>query len=574
MAIDDIKTALGINRIIWVDDVFAKSVPELSDMVFSHPEGARGFAEFGELIDSLIAGRDVGNDVAQVIADLSPERRKELRTAVLAAEAAEPVFETPELPQSIVEEACIALGVANEDRVSFEDGAKLAVGHAGTDQEIGYVIDLNESGGADERGLEILAELAGNGSKATAFILTHAATEQTEAAAERRLREGLHAPDDGLTMPVTVIAKKRLEPGAVTEAFEVGFKRSGLRSALHRVLVAARATVIPAFDDAAKTLLQIAPESLERHVYIRGRAEGVSELHVVERGVSALISQQLRKFFGSDVVAIEALKSLRSLGNVALAGPGPEAKEALASLRRAEVWDDDATVNSANSPLANGDVFQLDGSEEETRNQSRRFVLLGQPCDLMVRANGTRGQNQAMLVTLKEDQGGNEREKLPKLPFLLDGKRLKLDFSDFAYVRLDVLDLACFRQDGRVRLDTGHAASPSLLPGLAAIYAGRTNYLDRLLAAPAPDKDVSLDEKLLLTMSESKFLKDVRLGQRKATRAADRGSQREALPERVAWNLRRVGRIRVPYSSALLEQMLLLMGRQAFDLDFEDTRDP
>lgn len=570
MAIEEIKAALGINRIIWVDDVFAKSAPELSDMVIAHPKGAEGFAELAELLDALLANRDVGGSVAQVIVDMKPERREELRAAVLAVEAKEPKFKSDELTHEVVEEACATLGVENGDRLSFDEAAKLTVDLAGADQGIGYVIDLNESGGADERGLEILIELARHGSRSIAFILTHAATEETEGAEERRLRDGLVGPDDGLAMPVTVIDKKRLERG-VAAAFEVGFKRAGLRSALHRVLVAARATVLPAFDSAATTLLQIAPEPLERHVYDRGRAEGVSELHVVERGVSALISEQLRKFFGSDEVAVEALKALRSLGDVKLAGPAPDAREALASLRRAEVWDDEATVNAAFSPLANGDVFQLDGSEEETRNQSRRFVLLGQPCDVMLRASGTRGQNEAMLVTLKEDHGGDQREKVPRLPFLLDGKRWKLDFSDIAYVQLDVLDLACFRDDGRVRLDAGHTASPSLLPGLAKVYPGRTGYFDGLLAAAAP---AAANEKLLLTMSTSIFLKDVRLGQRKAARVADPGTQREAFPERVAWNLRRVGRIRVPYSSALLEQLLLLMGRRAFDLDFEDIRDP
>jgi hypothetical protein len=203
-------------------------------------------------------------------------------------------------------------------------------------------------------------------------------------------------------------------------------------------------------------------------------------------------------------------------------------------------------VNSALSPLANGDVFQLDDSEDETRKQSRRFVLLGQPCDLMLRPNGTRGLSEAMLVTLKQDQGGGQREKVPLLPFLLDGMRWKLDFSDIAHVRLAVLDLACFRHDGRVRLDADHIASLNLLPGLAKIYGDRTRHLDELLAVAAPPAGAAaFDEKLLLTMSTSPFLKHVKLGQRKAARAADRGSRRNALPERVAWNLRRVGRIRV-----------------------------
>jgi hypothetical protein len=573
VAVDDIKTALAISRIIWVDDVFADSASELSDMVIAHPEGAEGFVELAGLLDPIRAGRDIGTDVAQIIADLTPERRDQLRAAVLAAETKEPEseFKSDELTQNLVEEACIALGVLEADRLSFEEAAKVTADLAGSDEEVGYVIDLNESSGPDERGLEILAELARRHSKGIAFILTHAATEESEAAEERRLREEI-VVSESLGTQVTVVAKERLARGAAA-AFEVGFRRAGFRSVLHRVLVAARATILPAFDDAAKTLLQIAPEALERHVYARGREEGVSELHVVERGVSAVISKQLRKFFGSDAVAIEALKALRSLGDPGFAQPTADAKEALASLRRAEIWDDEGTVNSAFSPLANGDVFQLDGGEEETWNQNRRFVLLGQPCDLMIRQDGSRAQNDAMLVTLKQDQGGNPREKVPRLPFLLDGERWKLDFSDIAHVRLDVLDLACFRRDGRVRLDTDHVASPSLLSALTKVYGARTQYLDGLLAAAAPVGVATFDEKLLLTMSTNRFLAHVKLGRRKAARAEDRGSRREALPERVAWNLRRVGRIRVPYSSALLEQFLLLMGRRAFDLDFEDMRD-
>ena len=303
-------------------------------------------------------------------------------------------------------------------------------------------------------------------------------------------------------------------------------------------------------------------------MFDRGAREGISELHVVERALTAGVSRRVREFFATDAEAIAAGRLLRRLRNVPLEAAGDEAAEPLGELRRAETWDDETVINSAFSPIANGDVFQCDRHEPEMAQASRRYILLGQPCDLTMRLDGTRNQQEAMLIPLKAAGGDPPREKTPKLPFKIDGQSWKLDLGALAHVRLVVLDLASVRADGRVRLDLGHEANADLLPGQHAAYPTMTASLDPILAQPAVAVGVPLVEALQLTTSVGDAMRQIRLGARKSALARV-GDPKGPLPERIGWNLRRVGRVRPPYSAALLDVALSVMGRQAYDLEFE-----
>jgi hypothetical protein len=68
--------------------------------------------------------------------------------------------------------------------------------------------------------------------------------------------------------------------------------------------------------------------------------------------------------------------------------------------RRDEVFDAGSRLNALRSPLACGDVFKKDGG-------NRYYILLGQPCDLVVRFNGSRAAREALLVKLASYQPAN-----------------------------------------------------------------------------------------------------------------------------------------------------------------------
>ncbi|WP_204313540.1 hypothetical protein, partial [Klebsiella michiganensis] len=68
----------------------------------------------------------------------------------------------------------------------------------------------------------------------------------------------------------------------------------GLRRGVHEVLTKAAPQVPRWFEDARGRLLRIPPERLDAHVVERGYEEGVSELHVLERTLTAHMAQKMR----------------------------------------------------------------------------------------------------------------------------------------------------------------------------------------------------------------------------------------------------------------------------------------
>jgi hypothetical protein len=169
------------------------------------------------------------------------------------------------------------------------------------------------------------------------------------------------------------------------------------------------------------------------------------------------------------------------------------------------------------------------------------------------------------------DEEDKNKLKEPVFPFRMRGKPFKLDIRNLAFVRIAILDLACFRADGCVRVEAEHTVPGNLLLGAKEIYAKRTKAADDALAGPLPQANGGqVDDRLLLTMSEGKPWNGMRLGKRIAEFKPQKNNPAAPLPERVTWFLRREGRIRAPYSSFLLERVLRTLGRRAFDSDFED----
>ena len=165
--------------------------------------------------------------------------------------------------------------------------------------------------------------------------------------------------------------------------------------------------------------------------------------------------------------------------------------------------------------------------------------------------------------------------KAPPLPFLLDGIQYACDFRTATSARLAVLDLASFRHDGRVRVDVGHEADAGLLPGQARVYKDRTAAADQVLTAGPPPKApkgaptiVSIPPALQLTFAVDNDFKSVFRGIWKAKSDASEDGKIPELPQRMTWQIRRCGRIRMPYASALLDDYVSVMSRQAFDLDY------
>ena len=593
MQVSEALEILGAKRVIWIDDRFNITPEQTATLLTNGLETAIACA-FPELHDTLegyeVDAAGTVQAIAQILTDLPAERTEEIRTTFFARERADRGFATNELSSEAVSSVCQLLGVNEADRWTFDKADQDLPGlcEAG-DAELGYVVDLNESGGSSTRGLDMLQALWTGNSKGTAFILTHETDISGEARIEQALREKLleTSPDlGGLGLPVCVIAKERLldkaeDADGMAAALRVGVKRAGLRRSMHEVLARARGKLHAAIDQAALNLLTVPPEQLESHVFERGYKEGVSELHVVERAITAHLGKEAREFFGSDDQVISSTQRLRSLRAIPLDAVAASPEPYLAAFREAEVWEEEELLNRALTPIACGDVFELDPDEQATKASKQKFILLGQPCDISLRpSESKRQQDIAFLVPLKvkpptteADQKGGKKEKddvkKPPLPFMLRGEQWLCDFRSTTVVRLSILDLASFRTDGRVRIDDGHTASPALLPAQQKVYGDRTTPVSDALADPSlrpADAKVSLGLQLTFASTDAfKHIFSPVFVDASTTKANGKTTTR---PKRATWRLRRCGRVRMPYAAALLDLYTSVMSRQAFDLDF------
>lgn len=578
----DVAQALeiaGVTRVIWIDDRFNETPEQVARMFTNNLEISRS-CEFPELSDALARveydPEGVTMEIAQILTDLPSARFQTLKAAFFEKEGAEDHFATKELSAETVETACQLLGVAAEDRWTFDEASnRLPELCAGGDAHLSYVVDLNETGGSPTRGLDILRSLWSSNSAGTAFILTHETDTSGEGQTEIDLR-GQLSDIEGLGLPICVIAKERLfdkaaDTAAMAEALRIGLKRAGLRRSLHEVLSGAQTTLKQAADEALKNLLSIPPEKLESHVFERGFKEGVSELHVVERAITAHLGKQTREFFGTDPNVHASTERLRAFRGIKLEISVTDPDPYLRRFREAEVWESSELLNKALTPLACGDVFELDPEEEATKSIDRKYVLLGQPCDISLRPEGKeRGLTAAILVPVKvRTDSTSTSEKVVDFPFALNNTKWVCDFRAASAVQLSVLDLASFRSDGRVRVDDGQVRPASLLVGQQKVYESRTEVSTKIIAGEKPlPADGLLDPHLTLTFSTIDEFKFIHMPVLLDGSRQKINKRWVIKPKRLTWRLRRCGRVRMPYAAALLESYTSIISRHAFDVDY------
>ncbi|WP_208509544.1 hypothetical protein [Variovorax paradoxus] len=582
MELKEVLEALGTDRVIWIDDKFNRTPEQLADQLIGSPELARraGNADINAALEryEFQEGSNGLDELRQVLVDMSPAERDALSQAFFDAETHAATMATPELSDQVVRETCALLGIAAEDRWTFKDAMQKVEDSCKDDLRVSYIIDLNESGGNDKQGLEVLKTLHQYKSKGTAFLLTHSATTGDEAAKESELlgdMKGAHvAATSDASFPLCVVSKQRLEAAkdrdGIAHALQIAMKRAGLRRSVHEVLQTVRGDVFSAFEAAAKKLLEIPPEQLDEFVVERGHHEGVSELHVVERAITAEVSQRVRHIFATSREVLASTARLRSLRAVRLGIEAPKAHPHLEEFRRMEVWESSELINSSYTPLACGDIFELDDYECGAAQGRKQFLLLGQPCDISVRAQQDRDQEFATFVPLVAKasvKGDDEAGKLRPLQFSLNGKQLFCDYRNAASVRLSILDLAALRDDGRVRFDLEQTENDALLAGMRKVISKRVKAAKTAL----DDGIVTADNFQLSFRSSSPFSVIARAAVKsKETKNID--ETRIKLPKRVTWSLKRTGRVRMPYAAALLRDYLSLQGRDAFDLDFTKDR--
>jgi hypothetical protein len=157
-------------------------------------------------------------------------------------------------------------------------------------------------------------------------------------------------------------------------------------------------------------------------------------------------------------------------------------------LRRQEMYAKGKLINGLYKPIENGDIFEVEGKGKG------KYILLSQPCDLVVRSSGpTKGSRTNKVAYLLEIVSFDKEllsEKLEKtrdrksLAFNYWQNRGMLDYFEQSeqlisvvnlfgaqVVNLDVLDLIMFNKEGVATIDTAAAIPEALHIGLTERFS-------------------------------------------------------------------------------------------------------
>jgi hypothetical protein len=207
-------------------------------------------------------------------------------------------------------------------------------------------------------------------------------------------------------------------------------------------------------------------------------------------------------------------------------------------------------------PLDLGDIFEI------TKNETTKlYILLAQPCDLMVRSNGKRsGINEGIFVRV--DKKSNEF-KLSELKYYNlyyftpeTEEEYFVDFRRPITINLNILDLCVFDELGRTRIVLDDEPPVGLIPSWNARYGRLREYFKKSVTKLQKylnvlDKDAH--DFLLPCASQERQFKPAFI----------------LAPLSIDYGFKRIGRLRQPAAGELLSLFANYNARAAFDHELD-----
>lgn len=403
-------------------------------------------------------------------------------------------------------------------------------------------------------------EKAGFGTRWFCGMLTHTVDKGDEVASWRRLEKS-EKLDLRFFMP---IAKATLDDAP---AFYGAVYRTLINTYCETMKTLASAAFGTALTAALERFSDLDPIDFEHMVVKSSEIEGVSELETLTRLYGIIQKDQVKAHILQHATVGEFSAAARTVKEIADIGRELSAtsQERLHKLRWEELYESDQLVNGYNDPLRNGDIFEIGEGDG-----LRLWVLIAQPCDLMVRSNGERVREDnfkvAVLAPLRKRPLGCEAAPKDGLSFSLDhfdhggAQSAVVQLADGTPANLHVLDLAVLNKDGRCQL----SAAP-----------------DPALSLPSKAWE-NRDGKLRTHFSRvTKQIEDARTAHQDAvatllaTAVIPRGSPKKAFAKYgsydgggFAYPIRRCGRIRDPLATSLLTAYSRFLARDAYEHDY------
>jgi hypothetical protein len=422
--------------------------------------------------------------------------------------------------------------------------------------------DLSRAGGSATGGMTLLKNALAKDSsgKLICGLLTHTASKVNQQEQWER-----YASENGVEKyQFVLVAKQWLNDDP--QGFVRMLKLVALSPDCIRMKDAAQAILDEVNKEAAKSIEKLSVFDFERIVFQASHSEGIWEADMLFRLHAIFQRPALRQKAHNHNELNETIGRLRK---VSLIPSDPEEtgtpEQTSWDLQQQEMYETDEYINSLHLPIEVGDIFEKTGSESK-----KAFILLGQPCDLMVRSKGERMPEISDVLLAEIVSQNPAQQELPPntdaIEYYGDNRQAQyyVKFRYTHFVDPCVLDLCVFHADGTSWMDLATACPSNMLPGWTRRFEVLRKRTAALLERYKTLAGNKAKDKVTEEMLQAAKLFPPMIGNSRVFKASVDFKEGGG---RVLFNCRRVKRLCRPQALALTLKYTSCFTRPAFDRD-------
>lgn len=565
-SVESILTALGVARVVYVDDANDESV-SVEDVIAAALglDATLLLTAFPELGDSIPDDQTVLTaKIREVWGRLDPAVQLERGQAVVVAARRHDGNETDDvadvsiLSQLIPEAKLVSLSP------SQWDAQKDQLLQDSKTQRTLFLFDrdFSNAGGDSEGGIKIIASLLARNDTESLIcgLLTHTVTPETQPQQWDALSKTHGIPRDRFV----VIPKLHLSKAPII--FAQTLKFAALSPDFTELKRKTKEIIAAAATAAADRVETVSIYDLDHIVFQVSADEGLWEPDMLFR-LHAMFHRLESRRLAHDGGALEAIAAkLRTVSGIPTRCDLLPTPDSAWALQREELYERDDHINRNHLPLELGDIFERVGADS-----AKKYILLAQPCDLMVRGDGKRHPELHRVPIAEVVPAENTPHYSEEMPYFdaSPSKKWFVKLKTVHFVRGCLLDLCVFNQDGVARLTVDGNAPAGMRPAWKARHDILARHWGRAIRKADMLAPVA-NESRAVTQVKQQIARD--LGDLLFDDDLFKGSLAEAGGVRtVTYNCKRVGRMSRARAIGLLMSYTSTLARPAYDRAFGDA---
>jgi hypothetical protein len=558
--IADLLNVLKIERVVHVDDQNIDGI-NLEDILAAATESNL------ETIQAALVPLDLnlpdeievwGRKLRDVWEIFSEAEKQAVGTLVLAT-ARE--FEGGELVDDKADSAILAQIIPSGMLVSLSPNQwpdrKVQLLREANSKPTLFLFDQNLGLGKEKGGMDIIASLLAFESDSRPYcgLLTHTVKPESQIAQWEELCKDYNlSPDEFIVIP-----KEHLSSGP--EQICYSLKLVVLTPHFGKLKKIASEILEASVKVAAERIQSVNIFDLEHMIFRAGLTEGNWEPDVLFR-LHSLFQRNAARDLARSMPDLEIHASRLRSASAVMVGENIDVIKRSWEIQKEEMYENADYINGNLLPLELGDIFKK-------RNGTKLYVLIAQPCDLMLRANGKRQPDLEYVVLAELNEGAPTDGYDDLLPCYGEspGTKWHVSLNRTHTVKVSILDLCCFNINGTSAISLADAPPAAARPSLKGRFLKIQTVLNKILAKIAPHRPKATDvRELLLAKNQMCKLFEANL----FSDSVFSGNRSES--NVVTFNCDRVGRVSSERAFGLLMSYTSCVGRPAYPSPLVNAR--